>query len=81
MAKEASAAVNQALVDTISLKIAVSSDITDNDLRSSVIEMLTNQDNDDITFTEEELQMSLKEAKRQYKGDHLRNWKNARKEL
>ena len=81
LAKEASVAVNQALADTISLKIAISSDIIDNDLRSSVIEMLTNQDNDDITFTEEELQMSLKEAKRQYKGDHLRNWKNARKEL
>lgn len=81
LAEEASAAVSQALTDTISLKFALSSNDVENDLRTSVIEVLTNQDSDDISFTEQELQMSLKEAKRQYKGDNLRKWKNARKEL
>ena len=40
-----------------------------------VIETLTDQDSDRSTFTGEELQMSLKEAKRQFKGDLLRKWK------
>ena len=43
--------------------------------------MLTGVDIDGISFTDEELQMSLKEAKRQYSGDMLRKWKAARKEL
>lgn len=81
LAKAASAAVNQALLDTISLKVALTPDAMDDDLRSSVIAMLTNHDKQDIIFTEDELQMSLKEAKRQYKGDLLRKWKNARKAL
>ena len=81
VAEETSVAVSQALADIIALKIAISSDNIDNDLRTSVIEMLTDQDSDDRTFTEQELQMSLKEAKRRYKGDELRRWKSARKEL
>ena len=80
LAKEASVAVHKALLDATSLRLAISPDIIANDLRSSVIEMLTDVD-DGISFTDEELQMSLKEAKRQYTGDLLRKWKAARKEL
>ena len=79
LAEEVSDAVNQALLDTILLKLALSSDAIDNDIRSSVIEALTNnQNSEETTFTDEELQMSLKEAKRQYKGDLLRKWKSER---
>ena len=79
LAEEVSDAVNQALLDTILLKLALSSGAIDNDIRSSVIEALTNnQNSEETTFTDEELQMSLKEAKRQYKGDLLRKWKSER---
>ena len=79
LAEEVSDAVNQALLDTILLKLALSSDAIDNDIRSSVIEALTNnQNSEETTFTDEELQMSLKEPKRQYKGDLLRKWKSER---
>lgn len=81
LAKDASVAVNKALLDATSLRLAISPDVIANDLRSSVIEMLTGVDIDGISFTDEELQMSLKEAKRQYSGDMLRKWKAARKEL
>ena len=81
LAKEASSDVNEALTDAVVLKLALSTDAIENDLRSSIIETLTNQDDNDTMFTQEELQMSLKEAKRQYKGDHLRMWKSARKDL
>ena len=79
LANDSLSAVSQILSDTISLKLALSSEEIDNDVRVSVIETLWPVS--DATFTEEELQMSLKEAKRQYKGDELRRWKAARKEV
>ncbi|KAL9188343.1 hypothetical protein ACHAXT_006721 [Thalassiosira profunda] len=78
---EASANVRQALTDTISLRLAISSNDIEDELRSSVVEMLTDQEESGASFTAEELQMSLKEAKRQYKGDLLRQWKAAKKEM
>ena len=80
LAEEASVVVNQALVDTISLKLALSSTLS-NEIRSSTIQALTNQNIEETKFTDEELQLSLKEAKRQYQGVLLRKWKSARKEL
>lgn len=80
LAEEASIAVNQALVDVISLKLALSPTLSD-EIRSPTIQVLTNQNIDETTFTEEELQLSLKDAKRKYQGVLLRKWKSARKEL
>lgn len=80
LADEASALVDQALVDAISLKLALSSTLSD-EMRSSAVQVLTNQNVDGTTFTDEELQLTLKEAKRKYQGAILRKWKNARKEL
>jgi hypothetical protein len=73
--------VNQALVDIISLKLALSPTTVSDEIRSSVIQALTNQNDDDTSFTAEELQMSLKEAKRIYQGAILSKWKSARREL
>lgn len=81
MADKATHAVNQALVDTISLKLALSSTTISNEIRSSVIQALTNQNDEDTTFSDEELQMSLKEAKRLYQGATLSKWKSARRDL
>lgn len=74
-------AADQTLKEIVNLKLAITSEVIDDDLRSSVIEVLTNNGNSNVSleFTEDELQMSLKEAKRLYKGDELRRWKNARK--
>ena len=80
LAEEASVIVNQALVDTISLKLALSSTLSD-EIRSSTIQALTNQNIDETKFTDEELQLTLKEAQRKYQGVLLRKWKSARKEL
>ena len=79
LASNASVTVNQALEDTLSLKHAITSDSIDNDIRASVIEMLTGDESDEVSFSEEEMQMSLKEAKKQFKGERLRQWKAARK--
>ena len=73
--------VNQALVGIISLKLALSPTTVSDEIRSSVIQALTNQNDDDTSFTAEELQMSLKEAKRIYPGAILSKWKSARREL
>jgi MoxR-like ATPase len=73
--------VNQALVGIISLKLALSPTTVSDEIRSSVIQALTNQNDDDTSFTAEELQMSLKEAKRMYQGAILSKWKSARREL
>ena len=80
LAEEASVIVNQALVDTISLKLTLSSTFCD-DIRSSTIQALINQNIDETIFTDEELQLSLKEAKRKYQGDLLRKWKSAKKDF
>ena len=81
MADKAIRDVNQALVDTISLKLALSPTTVSDEIRSSVIQALTNQNDDDTTFSDEELQMSLKEAKRMYQGSTLSKWKSARRDL
>ena len=81
MADKAIRDVNQALVDTISLKLALSPTTVSDEIRSSVIQVLTNQNDDDTTFSDEELQMSLKEAKRMYQGSILSKWKSARRDL
>ena len=80
LVEEASVIVNQALVDTISLKLALSSALS-NEIRSSTIQALTNQNIGETKFTDEELQLSLKEAKQKYQGVLLRKWKSARKAL
>ena len=81
LAEEASTGVKELLLETIMLKLALSSNSIDNEIRSDVIEALTSSDGSDgssTTFTDEELNISLKEAKRQYKGDLLRQWKSER---
>ena len=81
LAEEASTAVKETLFETIMLNLALSSRSIDNEIRSDVIEALaSSNDSDDgsKTFTDDELQISLKQAKRQYKGDLLRQWKSER---
>lgn len=78
VAKEALVSIRQTLLDTLSLKLALTSTSIENEVRSSTIEALTHQYNIEARFTDEELQMSLKEAKKRFTGDQLRRWKSAR---
>jgi MoxR-like ATPase len=78
VAEEATVSVRQALLDTTSLKLALTSTSIVNEVRSSAIEALTDQYYIEASFTDDELQMSLKDAKRRYTGDQLRRWKSAR---
>ena len=59
------------------------SGVIDDDLRSSVIEFLfmdTNEQNEPI-FSDEDLELSLKEAKKLFNGEDLKQWKKARKNI
>ena len=78
VAEAAIVSVRQALLDTTSLRLALTSTSIVNEVRSSAIEALTNQYYIEASFTDDELQMSLKDAKRRYTGDQLRRWKSAR---
>jgi hypothetical protein len=64
--------------EAASLQLSLT-DLVENDLRSSLIEMLVDEDDDSTLFTEEELSMNLKEAKRVYDRNTLRKWKSARR--
>ncbi len=77
-AEEALVSVREALLDTLSLKLALTSSSIENEVRSSTIEALTYQYDIEASFTDKELQMSLKDAKRQFTGERLRRWKAAR---
>lgn len=84
LAEEASTVVKETLLETIMLKLTLSSNSIDNEIRSDVIEALASSNGSDdssTTFTDEQLQISLKEAKRQYKGDLLRQWKSERAKM
>lgn len=78
VAEKASVSVRRALLDTVLLKLALTSSSIDNELRLSTIEALTTQHDIDPGFTVDELQMNLKDAKRRFSGDLLRRWKTAR---
>jgi len=82
LAVEASTTVSEVLDSATTLILALTPGVIDNDLRSSVIEVLMGGSEDNSTiFSEDELQMSLKEAKRIFKGDELKEWKKARNSI
>ena len=82
LAVAASTAVSEVLNNATTLILALAPGVIDNDVRSSVIEVLTESSEDISTmFSEDELNMSLKEAKRIFKGDELKNWKKARNSM
>ena len=82
LAVAASDSTSAILNDAASLSLALTADVVDDELRSSVIELIVGNDtNVGAVFSEEELQMSLKEAKRIYKGDELKQWKKAKKTM
>ncbi|EED91722.1 predicted protein [Thalassiosira pseudonana CCMP1335] len=75
LAKAASLDAEHLLKETIALKLALSNDIVDNELRSSVIQLMASNGIDDNTmFSEEELQLSLKEAKRSGRMPEDNKW-------
>lgn len=78
LAVTASTTVSEVLNYATTLILALTP-VTDDDVRSSVIEVLMGSSEDINTmFSDEELHMSLKEAKRIFKGDELKKWKKAR---
>ena len=81
VAEDAVVSVRQALLDTLSLKLALTSTNIENEVRSSTIDALTNKYDTPAIFTDDELQMSLKDAKRRFTGDQLRKWKSARQSV
>lgn len=78
LAVAAAEQANSIRIEATSLQLSLT-DLVENDLRSSLIEMLVDEDDDSTLFTEDELSMNLKEAKRVYDGDTLRKWKSARR--
>eukprot|EP00804_Cyclotella_cryptica_P024298 CCRYP_012573-RB/>CCRYP_012573-RB protein AED:0.05 eAED:0.05 QI:140/1/1/1/0.85/0.75/8/284/1255 len=80
LAAAAANALKDARSQAFALKIYLS-DQVENDLRSSLIEMFVdNTENEGFLFTEDELRISMKEAKRKFDGVTLRRWKSARRQ-
>ena len=79
LAVAASTSVAEVMKDAATLALALAPGVIDDDLRSSVIELLmkTSQDISTI-FSDDELELTLKEAKRLFTGDELKQWKKAR---
>mmetsp|Transcript_23552 Transcript_23552/g.49358 ORF Transcript_23552/g.49358 Transcript_23552/m.49358 type:complete len:1294 (+) Transcript_23552:86-3967(+) len=80
LSKSALEVVNEALIDATSFEIALSPKV-ENDLRSSILDILLENDNDAMVFTYEELNLSLKEAKKKFDSVTLRKWKAAKKDF
>jgi MoxR-like ATPase len=81
LALASSKAADNVLQEAAVLKLALT-EFVENDLRSSVIEMLIDDDDDSGSklFTEDELTMSMKEAKRKFDAITLKKWKSARRQ-
>lgn len=81
-AQQAVESVTQTIMDARSLELALScgdSPIAD-DVRLSVIESLWDSDREgDVSFSHDELEMTMKDAKQRYDADIFRAWKRARK--
>jgi MoxR-like ATPase len=78
LALAAAEEVDKVLIEAASLFNTLT-DVIANDVRSPLIESLQEEGGDIESFTEDELALSLKEAKRKYDGDALRKWKSARR--
>ena len=79
-ADEAAKEIEIAFVNARTLNLALSPDLVDNDVRLTLLELLWDEcPQMERTFTEEELSISMKEAKAKYDGDGFRAWKRARK--
>lgn len=66
--------------DIISIQVSLSDTIED-EVRLSALESITDIDSSEMRFSDREMALSLKEAKKQFKGETLKQWKRARKEL
>ena len=80
IANESLLSANDTLKDVISIQLSLSDAIED-EVRLSVLESITDIDSSEIRFSDEEMALSLKEAKKQFKGETLKQWKRARREL
>lgn len=80
LASIASEKVNKVRMEAAALQFSLT-DFVEDDLRSSLIELLVEDEDDASLFTEDELSMNLKEAKRMYDGETLRKWKSARRKI
>jgi hypothetical protein len=78
-AKIVSNEVNRALADARALEETLSASSVPDDLRLSVIEMLWGDEMPDMSFTDDELSIGMKEAKAKYDTETFRKWKRARK--
>ena len=78
-AKIVSNEVNQALADARALERTLGASSVPDDLRLSVIEMLWGDEMPDMSFTDDELSIGMKEAKAKYDTETFRKWKRARK--
>jgi hypothetical protein len=81
-AKAVSGEVDRALSDACALEMSLSEvpSAPSNDLRLSVIERLWDEESSsDVEFTDEELNIGMKEAKGKFDLETFRKWKRARK--
>ena len=80
IASESLFSAKDTLKDIVSIQLGLSDKVED-EVRLSVLESITDIDSSETSFSDEEMAFSLKEAKKQFKGETLKQWKRARKEL
>ena len=77
--------INRTYADTLALKVILSpaSDFVDDDLRHSVLEKLWDEKINDgiMAFTDEELNMDMRDAKASFDVQTFQKWKRTRKAL
>ena len=78
-AKNASLVLRQALADALALETTLRASSIPDDVRLSVIEILWNEEMSEMSFTDDELSIGMKEAKSKYDAETFRKWKRARK--
>jgi uncharacterized protein (DUF58 family) len=69
----------RALADSRALEVALKASVVPDDLRLTVMEELWDDASPEITFTDDELSIGMKEAKGKYDIETFRKWKRARK--
>lgn len=80
LASAAAEKINFVRMEASLLQLSLTNFVED-DLRSSILELVETDENVASIFTEDELSINLKEAKRRYDGDTLRKWKSARRKV
>ncbi len=80
-ARKSMESIEQVLINARGLELALSDDLTDDDVRLAVIEGLWEAGDNEVSFSDDELDMSTREAKQNFDDVTFRAWRRAKKKM